>query len=1513
MKLAISLLALLLTQNIFAQLKRFSDDPNKFLAEMTSMYTILENKDSRKAGELFMLEKFTPFWNSGVLVEPQKKTVITNCNLMLKKKMKAYPHFMNYMVSLMNMSEAGKLPAVFDPWHQTLDKLMGKSTSNSFLNFLSASDSLFLQNYLYVSNTTKWVASNSTYDFTFEDEPVVFFPSLILTCYANNDSSVIYDTRGKYYPLQKKWVGEKGQIDWIRAGLEPTEVYATFGHYEIELKSREYIVDTVLFYNKEFFGATPLPGRIEEKVLANRSGDRALYPQFTSFDKRLTIKEIYKNVDYEGGFSMHGPKLLGSGDEIYDAILSFKKDGTVFLVSRSKSFSIRRDRVNSDRASVSIYFEGDSIYHPGLIMRYIDKKLNPEDLAKGDSVWVSVKEISFIRDKEGLRQTPFFNTYHKVDMHFEALYWKMEDPIIDFRMIKGPGSSSEALFESANYYSEGRFEKLKGINDLHPFQSLKNYSNQIGSRVFPVADYANFRRIQVEGIRGEIIDYAIKGFLIYDPNTDKVFIKDKVFDYLNAKVGKADYDVIQFHSIIEAESNATFSLLNWDLRIKGVSRVFLSDSQAVYIYPADQEIVVKKNRDFTFAGRVHAGMFDYYGKNFSFEYDKFMLNLPIIDSMTFKVKSRKPDEYGEYPLIRVKSVIEDLRGDILIDHPNNKSGRKPFPEYPIFNSKKFSFVYWDKNSDYPGSYPRENFFYRIDPFTLDSLDDFSTDGLEFSGYLSSAGIFPDIAEPLKVMKDYSLGFIHNTGPAGYPAYGGKGTFTNIIDLSNKGLYGDGTLTYLSSESKSDNFLFFPDYMTAKVRDYNISEQSGANSIPPVEAHNVQQEWRPYEDRLSVTTTDQPARMYAEETEMNGTLNITPGGLTGTGKLDFRNATMTSNLFKFKNRTFDTDTCDFYLKTADYDELAFETKNYKGHVDFDEKKGEFKSNGGTSLVNFPVNEYICYMDQFDWYMDKDEIELQNNAVNVPGLDKMDIKQLADVDLAGSEFISTHPAQDSLRFRSSRAKYSLREKIIYASDVMFIKVADATIFPGDGKVTILKKAEIVPLENAQILANNTTKYHTISSAKVSIYGKNSYLGEGYYDYIDEMEGMQRVFMDKVSVDSTIQTYAHGYISDSIEFTLSPHFEYYGDVSLTASAEFLTFDGGVRIKHQCDTLGLQWLKFTAEINPMEIFIPVGETLTNTKGDRIYLGLYLNRDSIGVYPAFFSQKYLGGDPELASSSGYLTYDHSNNEYRVSSKEKLAQPVLPGKYMSLSVFKCMSRNEGKLSFGDNFGRMKMNNYGIIDHSNRDSSTMIYTVSELDFFLAPAALEIFEQSFAANPDLEPTNVRSELYTKYLGEIMNAEDAEKAESELVLYGYFKKLPEKLEHTITFSDLTLKYNEKTKSYISQGKIGISTVGKIQVNKYVDGKMELSQKRSGDRLTFYLDIGSDWFFFDYYNGLMSVFSSKKEYNDIVINTKDEDRELKAKDGEKAYRFYISTTSRKNKFLKKINDGSEEMEEGE
>lgn len=1469
-----------------AQIKEFSEDPNKFLPEMTSMYTELDNKAKRKEGETFMLEQFTPFWNT-TLETKQKNTVIANCNEMLKEKMRAFPHFMKYMVSLMNLYKSNKLPTAFEAWHSTLSSLMEESTSNKFLQFLKTSDSLFISNYLYKSTTTEWRANNNNYQFSYTDEPVVSFPALTLTCYANNDSSVIYNTSGKYYPLSKKWVGDKGKVDWSRAGFKPDEVYADFGHYTVELKSRHFTVDSVNFYNKEFFGDKPILGQLEEKVLANRSGDKALYPEFNSYDKRHSIKNIYKNVDFEGGFRMKGPKLVGFGDEVYDAILTFYKDGNPFLISRSKSFAIRRDRVNSDRASVSILFEGDSIFHPGLTMKYLD----------------SLRELSFIRLDEGLPQSPFFDSYHRLEMHFEALYWQMDEPKMDFSMIRGPGSTSDALFESMNYYSEGRFEKIRGIDDIDPLTYLKKYSQIKGSRLFSVKDFAGFRRIQIENIRATIINLAIQGFVHYNISTDMIFVKDKTYEYISCKAKNSDYDVLQFWSVIEKEDNATLSLLNYDLKMRGISRIFLSDSQNVYIYPEEQEIIMQKNRDFTFSGRVHAGLFDYYGKNFAFEYDKFKLDLPIVDSMTFKVRGRTPDDYGYIPLIRVKSVVEDLSGDILIDHPNNKSGLKPYTEYPIFNSKKYSFVYYDKNSDYPGKYPRDNFFYRIDPFAMDSLDDFSTDGLEFNGYLSSAGIFPDIDQPLRVMDDYSLGFTRNTGPSGYPAYGGKGKFTDLISLSNEGLIGDGTLEYLSSESKSDQFLFFPDYMTSHVDEYVVHEQKGGVEYPPVTAKNVDQEWHPYNNVLTVKTTDTPARLYAEDSELNGTINITPDGMTGNGVMEFRNAIMNSDKYVFKNRVFDADTCDFSLKTMEDEEIAFNTKNYKGHVDFDKRKGEFKSNGGTSLVEFPVNMYICYMDQFDWFMDKDEIELTNNQTNQPGIDDMDIKALADIDLAGSEFISTHPGQDSLRFKSSRAKYSLKDKIIQAYDVKIIKVADAAIYPGDGDVTILKKAEMLPLENAQILTNTTTKYHTISNCKVYIHGANSYSSDGFYDYIDEMEGIQRIYLTEIKVDSTLQTRGQGHISDSVGFTLSPYFDYSGDVNLIASQEFLNFNGGVRVHHNCDTLVNQWLQFNAYVNPYEIYIPVPEQPYNTNGDQIFVGLYFSSDSVGVYPTLLNRKYYGGDPELASSYGYLTYDKSSNEYRVSSKEKLLQPMLPGKYYSYSVFKCQARAEGKLSFGDNLGRFTMNNYGRADHYIRDDSTMIYTVSELDFYFNDDCIKMLQEGFAAYPELEATSVKSEQYLKYLGEVLPEEEARKVETELTLYGYLKKMPEELVHTMVFTDLTLKYNAVTRSYTSVGDIGIGSIGETQINRYVEGKVELIQKRGGDRLTIYLELArGEWYFFEYKAFNMRAFSSNKEWNQIIIDTDSDKRMIKADKDGKQYTYYVSSKAAKKKFLRKF-----------
>ena len=79
-----------------------------------------------------------------------------------------------------------------------------------------------------------------------------------------------------------------------------------------------------------------------------------------------------------------------------------------------------------------------------------------------------------------------------------------------------------------------------------------------------------------------------------------------------------------------------------------------------------------------------------------------------------------------------------------------------------------------------------------------------------------------------------------------------------------------------------------------------------------------------------------------------------------------------------------------------------------HIDFVKRVGEFKSNGGGSYVSFPLNQYICYIDQFKWFMDQAEIELSSNenAANNTNADTL----ASSLNLTGSEFISVEPRQD-----------------------------------------------------------------------------------------------------------------------------------------------------------------------------------------------------------------------------------------------------------------------------------------------------------------------------------------------------------------------------------------------------------------------------------------------------------------------------------------------------------------------
>jgi hypothetical protein len=227
------------------------------------------------------------------------------------------------------------------------------------------------------------------------------------------------------------------------------------------------------------------------------------------------------------------------------------------------------------------------------------------------------------------------------------------------------------------------------------------------------------------------------------------------------------------------------------------------------------------------------------------------------------------------------------------------------------------------------------------------------------------------------MDDFSLGFRVKTGDSGYPTYDGKATTVGDLTLNNSGFIGKGKLDYLTSTSTSDAFTYVPNEVFGTASTFTNEGNKKAN-VPDATSSKIELSFSPKKDKLEVTTKEISIECFSKEAVFKGLMRLEPTGMTASGDADFVGAKLSSKNFKFKNRKILADTAQFQLKSnADDVALAFKTDNVNADVDFDARKGIFKSNSGETKIEFPSNFYICYMDQFTWFMDKAEMELSSN--------------------------------------------------------------------------------------------------------------------------------------------------------------------------------------------------------------------------------------------------------------------------------------------------------------------------------------------------------------------------------------------------------------------------------------------------------------------------------------------------------------------------------------------------------
>jgi len=212
--------------------------------------------------------------------------------------------------------------------------------------------------------------------------------------------------------------------------------------------------------------------------------------------------------------------------------------------------------------------------------------------------------------------------------------------------------------------------------------------------------------------------------------------------------------------------------------------------------------------------------------------------------------------------------------------------------------------------------------------------------------------------------------------------------------------------------------------------------------------------------------------------------------------------------------------------------------------------------------------------------------------------------------------------------------------------------------------------------------------------------------------------------------------------------------------------------------------------------------------------------------------------------------------------------------------------------------------YGNAMHYIIPDSTTLDIVLGLDFYFSEDLLNILVDELTL-ANLNGASVTGDKYLSALYGMLGKEEADRVMSDLSLYGTIRRVPKELENTLFLSDVKLEWNQRLRSFVSYGPIGIGSINDKQINKYVDGYVVMEKRRGGDVLNIYLEISpNQWYYFNYNNLIMQAISSNDTFNNELSELDEKKRILKQEETKQLYQYIISTRRKRTDFITKMEN---------
>ncbi|QNF32025.1 hypothetical protein HUW51_04520 [Adhaeribacter swui] len=882
-----------------------------------------------------------------------------------------------------------------------------------------------------------------------------------------HDSLTLKKVSGAILLTRQTLVANQGRYEWTDGSNTASAEFQGF-HFDITkpgLKAEKVTLTYPAVLEK------PVDGIWEYRSVKAAKGADSGYPKFISYTNNARLKSIGQGITYVGGITLAGKKIMtGALDRSLSNII-VEHEGKKKFKASAANYSLSDSLISTEIASVVLYRGKDSISHPAMRLKYAPKK----------------HLLTLISEAGDFKKSLFFDSYHQMEISAEMLSWDITTPQINFSIINAK-NQVPARFDSKEYFTLDRWMAIQGTADFHPLKVAVSFAARQKTNQFYASDLARDVKMKESIIRGAMTALQRQAFIDYNNATGLVTIKPKAWHYVSSSREKKDYDYITLSSLAPSGKNATINLNKNELLIRGVEKFyFTGDSGAVYAKPDSNQVRVLQNRNILFNGKVYASYFRFVGKQFTFDYNGFYVDMAKIDTIAFatrsKVKSMKGDDkVREQYLANASSKSS---GKLYLNRPDNKSGQKKLGGYPTFDASSPSYVYFNKPEILGGAYDTTVYF-AIPAFKMDSLNSSNPNTIGFKGRFHSGGIFPDFNTTLGIMPDQSLGFEYEIPKNGLEVYGGKGKYYNKLTMSFKGLQGAGELKYLTTTLQSNAFTFYLDKTLTLGTKATVAESTiGDAYFMQANFKQYALEWLPKRDTMNISTTTDAIAMYGDKFKYRGIAIVTPKGFAGDGELEGVDTKIISPELHFSRNSFTGNHATFEAKSKTPDKPVMQAKDVKLEYNLKEGYASFSpEKAGFASTSFPFA-------QFKTSLSGGKYDFKKKLVT--------LNQPKGVTADKAYFISTNPEHGNLKFNAASGTYDITKQTLQIGGVPYIASADAHILPDSGQVFVNDKSDLRPFKQATVI-DTVNKFHKLYQGEIDVISRTEYRGKATMDYVN-----------------------------------------------------------------------------------------------------------------------------------------------------------------------------------------------------------------------------------------------------------------------------------------------------------------------------------------------------------------------------------------------------------------------------